>query len=170
MKNFKLIEWVMFINHSTVIQPNWSVIRTTARVYACLNPLQRRFIAVEWCALVYYDTFEKIQRTQMKYSRAEKKEHNSEHSIDICWRYLHLASHNKRFMKYFIFFAWKVSLVLLKGISNYHMFFFSSFETRTMDCIEIIIRNRADISSYIVRFFFIVFGIVYVCLMWNRSL
>lgn len=115
-KNFKLIEWVMFMNHLTVIELNWSDV-WSVYMFVCrtLEELQRRFIAIELCASVYtvYDDRKTIHLREEKkkpikrtHTQLLTNEKHSQLSIEIRWRYLHFKSHNKRFMKYFFFFTW----------------------------------------------------------------
>lgn len=104
-----------------------------------------------------------------------KEEENHQLSIEIRWCYLRLTSlTNKRFMKYFFSLCSDFQVfILLNRISCYNNNTCFSFEMRTIDWIEIIIKNRADINvspRFSVRCSCCcccccTFEIVYVCLM-----
>lgn len=175
-----LNESVMFMKHLTVIQLNWSNVRsprvymhvwiTSKKIYRyrtrcvrrCITMIEKRYI------------WENKTNTHMHTTNANGRSRtlNIQSSIPLTLSSIQISQNKKDLWSIFIFFihefpSFTKELATTTCAVLFFVCFFSSFEMRTMDCIEIIIRNRADISVLSV---FMFWNHLRVCLMRNRSL
>lgn len=122
---FELIEWIMFMNHLSVIQTEL-VSPTVKRAYVCLrfkSSKEDLLLSSGVCVGVIKMIEKRYIWEQKTNTQLQMRKRNSQLSMEIRWRYLHSTSHSKRFMNYFIFFTWLFSS-FWKGISYYRMFSF----------------------------------------------